>query len=206
MTPTIDDPVVTAALQAASEENAELARQAWNPDPWAHRDQGYPISPEQGDLLYVLARAIGAKRVVEFATSIGISTICLAAAVRDNGGGIVIGSELIPEKVRRARSNVAAAGLEAFVDVREGDGLQTLRDVGGPIDLVLLDGWPGGERPSLDRRVLEILAPQMRSGALLLDDNGEDDVLELLRDPAGGFVAASLPFARASTEIAVKVG
>ena len=54
-------------------------------------------------------------------------------------------------------------------------------------------------------QILDILVAQMRVGARLVDDNGEDDVLEFLRDPASGFRSAELPFARASTEIAVKV-
>ncbi|MEH6584825.1 MAG: hypothetical protein V7754_23085, partial [Halioglobus sp.] len=55
-----------------------------------------PISPEQGEFLYVTARAQGAKNIVEFGTSFGISTIYLAAALKDNGVGQVIGTELEP--------------------------------------------------------------------------------------------------------------
>src|SRR5262245_43621469 len=53
-----------------------------------------PVSREQGRLLYLVARTLGARCIVEFGTSFGISTIYLAAAVKDNGGGTVIGSEL----------------------------------------------------------------------------------------------------------------
>ncbi|XXY48788.1 class I SAM-dependent methyltransferase [Sorangium sp. So ce269] len=79
--------------------------------------------------------------MVEFGTWFGISTVFLAAAVRDGGGGRVIGSELHPEKVRRARKNLDESGLGDLVEIREGDALVPLRDVEGPIDLVLLDGW-----------------------------------------------------------------
>jgi len=60
-----------------------------------YRDKYVPIEPDQGNLLYLIARSIQAKTIVEFGTSFGISTLYLAAAVRDNGGGKVIGTELI---------------------------------------------------------------------------------------------------------------
>src|SRR5579875_2723784 len=105
------------------------------------KDQPLPVSRETGRLLYMLARATGARAVVEFGTSFGISTIHLAAAVRDNGGGRVIGTEFEPSKIARARAHLAEAGLAEFVDLREGDAMQTLaRDLPAAIDLVLLDG------------------------------------------------------------------
>lgn len=204
----VADPTFQAALDAALKKDDDAGY--WDPDPRAHAKFGYPLSVEQGQLLYILARATGATRVVEFATSIGISTLFLAAAVRDNAAGsgtepIVIGSEIVPEKVATARANLEAAGLSRYADVREGDAFETLRDVGGPVDLLLLDGWPTGTLPSIDRRILDVVVPQMRVGALLLDDNGEPDVIAYLRDPANGFRSAALPFERASSELAVKV-
>ena len=83
--------------------------------------------PEQGDLIYLLCRGLRTQRVAEFATSIGMSTIYFAAAVRDNGGGKVIGSELVPAKVAAARRNLADAGLADYAEIREGDARQTLR-------------------------------------------------------------------------------
>ncbi|WP_202594735.1 O-methyltransferase [Sphingomonas paucimobilis] len=98
------------------------------------------VTPEYGRFLYAIARATQAKRIVEFGTSMGISTIYLAAALRDNGGGRLIGSELEQAKVARAREHVEAAGLADLVEVREGDALETLQDVGGGVDLALIDG------------------------------------------------------------------
>ena len=75
-------------------------------DPYDHADRGFSIRPEQGDPIYLLCRAMRATRVVEFATSVGMSTLYFAASMRDNGGGRVIGSELVPAKVanREAQS------------------------------------------------------------------------------------------------------
>src|SRR5215469_16668785 len=105
------------------------------------KDAHLAVSPDTGRLLYMLARAIGARAIVEFGTSFGISTIHLAAALRDNGGGRLIGTELESEKAVQARVNLGAAGLSDLVDVREGDALETLaRDLPAIVDFVLLDG------------------------------------------------------------------
>src|SRR5580698_8698923 len=117
------------------------------------KDIHMAVSPETGRLLYMLARNSGARAVVEFGTSFGISTLHLAAALKDNGGGRVIGSEFEPTKVARARENLRAAGLDDLADIREGDALETLaRDLPRAIDLVLLDG-----AKSLYPKVLSLL-------------------------------------------------
>lgn len=69
------------------------------------------VSRETGTLLYMLARSVAARSMVEFGTSFGISTLHLAAALRDNGGGRRITTEFEPGKVARARANLAAGGL-----------------------------------------------------------------------------------------------
>ena len=125
-----------------------------------------PVSREQGELLYLTARALDARTVVEFGTSFGISTLYLAAAVRDNGAGIVIGSEIVPEKHARAQANLKESGLEGFADVRLGDARQTLRELPEPVDLVLLDGWKDLYLP-----VLDLVTPRLRRGAVVLADN-----------------------------------
>lgn len=71
------------------------------------KDAPLAVSRETGALLYVLARACGARNVVEFGTSFGISTLHLAAALRDGGGGHLITTEFEPSKVARARDNLA---------------------------------------------------------------------------------------------------
>ena len=125
-----------------------------------------PVSREQGRLLYLTARAINARRIVEFGTSFAISTIYLAAAVRANGGGRVIGTEIEPEKHAKAVANIAESGLGNFAEVRLGDALQTLASVDAPVDMVLLDGWKDLYLP-----VLKLIAPALRRGTVVLADN-----------------------------------
>jgi len=134
--------------------------------PDAMKDFFIPISPEQGRLVYLVARTLGARNIVEFGTSFGISTIYLAAAVKDNGGGQVIGTEIEASKHTRALEYIAEAGLANFVDVRLGDALETLQEVPSQIDMVLIDGWKDLYLP-----VLKLLTPALRPGAVVLADN-----------------------------------
>jgi predicted O-methyltransferase YrrM len=158
------------------------------------------VSRETAMLLYILARSAKARTIVEFGTSFGISTLHLAAALKDNGGGRLIGSEFEPSKVVRARANIAAAGLSDLVDIREGDALETLaRDLPESIDLVLLDG-----AKSLYPRVLSLLEPRLRAGALIVADNAEmsPEYLAHIRTPGGAYL--SVPFA-ADVELSMKL-
>jgi len=173
-------------------------------DPLDYAEQGFSIHPEQGELIYLLCRGLRAKRVAEFATSVGMSTLYFAAAMRDNGGGTVIGSEIVPAKVAAAKRNLAEAGLADYAEIREGDARQTLRDLGGPVDFILIDGWPGEKGPTLARQVIEIVAPQLRVGGYVMNDNAEADFLEFVRDPKNGFVSITLPL-KGGTELCLKV-
>jgi predicted O-methyltransferase YrrM len=172
-------------------------------DPHSYASYGFSVHPDQGELMYLLCRALNARRVVDFATSVGFSTLYLAAAMRDNGGGQVIGAEIVPAKIATAQRNLSEAGLGEFVEIRPGDARQSLRDVGGEIDFALIDGWPGEGGPSLALEVMQVLAPQLRRGALVLNDNAEEDYLAFIRDPASGFRSMSLPL-KGGTELSVK--
>lgn len=130
------------------------------------KDVYMSVSETGGQLLYLLARAVGARNVVEYGTSFGVSTLYLASAVRDNGGGTVVGTELQPDKAAAAQRNFDAAGLSDVIDLRVGDARDTLSDIAGPVDLVLLDGWPELALP-----VLELLEPRLRPGTLILVDD-----------------------------------
>lgn len=149
------------------------------------------VSPDTARLLYMLTRSTRARSIVEFGTSFAVSTIHLAAGLRDNGGGRVIGSELEPSKAERAHENLRAVGLDDLVDIRVGDALETLaRDLPDTIDLVLLDG-----HKALYARILELLLPRLRPGACLVADNADacPDYLTRVRAPNSGFL--SVPFA-----------
>lgn len=205
----IRDPRVLEVIQRLNATRRHPQRDAFagpaRHDAEAFADYGFSIHPDQGDLIYLLCRGMGAKRVVDFATSIGMSALYFAAAVRDNGGGLVIGAELVQAKVDIARRNLADAGLADYADIRVGDARATLRDLGGPIDFALIDGWPLPEGPSLARQVIEVLAPQVRIGGYVLNDNAEPDFLAYIRDLANGFMSVTLPIKR-GTELALKVG
>ncbi|ADO69890.1 O-methyltransferase [Stigmatella aurantiaca] len=151
-----------------------------------------PVSEELGRLLYALARARRAKILVEFGTSFGISTIHLAAALRDEGGGTLITTEFEPSKVRRARENLTAAGLVHLVEFREGDALETLRaPLPGPIDLLLLDGAKPLYLPILER-----LEPQLAPGAVVVADNVKmsPGFAEHIARPSNGYTPIALPW------------
>jgi predicted O-methyltransferase YrrM len=150
------------------------------------------ITPEVGELLYVLAMARRPGTIVEFGASLGFSTIHLAAAARDLGDGRVITTELEPEKARMARRHLAEARLDDVVELRIGDALQTLQDVDA-VDLLFLDGWN-----NLYLAVLDLLEPKLSAGALVIADLSagdpeQDAYCERMRDPAGGYVTVEVP-------------
>ncbi len=165
------------------------------------KDFPLPVSRETGRLLYMLARSAGARNIVEFGTSFGISTIHLAAALRDNGGGRLITSEFEPSKAARARANLTEAGLIDLVEIREGDALQTLRtDLPATIDLLLLDG-----AKALYPEILDLVESRLRPGAMIVADNADycPDYLARVRAPAQGYL--SVPFAD-DVEVSMRLG
>ncbi|WP_175995783.1 O-methyltransferase [Burkholderia stabilis] len=154
------------------------------------KDDPLAVSRETGVLLYMLARGSGVRTIVEFGTSFGISTLHLAAALRDNGGGRLITTEFEPSKVARARANLAAGGLIDLVEIREGDALRTLAaDLPETVDLVLLDG-----AKALYPEVLALVERRLRPGAFIVADNAEysPEYLAYVRAPENGYL--SVPF------------
>ncbi|HEX4113543.1 MAG TPA: O-methyltransferase [Stellaceae bacterium] len=165
------------------------------------KDFPLPVSRETGALLYMLARATGARSIVEFGTSFGISTLHLAAALKDNGGGRLVTTEFEPSKVARARATFAKAGVADLIEIREGDALETLaRDLPDSIDLVLLDG-----AKALYPAILALVEGRLRSGALILADNANwsADYLARVRSPSHGYI--SIPFGE-DVELSMKLG
>lgn len=194
-----------ALAELAPEERARLAAGTEEADYRRFygiaKDAYLAVSRETATALYLLARASGARTIVEFGTSLGISTLHLAAALRDNGGGRLVTTEFEPSKVARAREHFAAAGLAELIEVREGDALRTLAaDLPAEVDLVLLDGAKG-----LYPAVLELLEERLRPGALIVaDDAGRSpEYLRRVRSPDGGYV--SVPF-DGDVEVSLRVG
>jgi predicted O-methyltransferase YrrM len=161
-------------------------------------DLSIPVSAEQGVFAYLVARSMDARRIVEFGTSFGVSTIYLACAIRDNGGGAVIGSEFIASKAERAKKNIEEAGLGDFVEIRVGDAMETLADPGGDIDLLLIDGSKDLYLP-----ILKMLSPHVRQGGVVLADNVLSPFIKrtlaeyvaYMQDSRHGFVSVTVPFA-----------
>lgn len=164
------------------------------------KDMPLAVSRETGTFLYMLARSTKAKNIIEFGTSFGISTLHLAAAIRDNGGGHLITTEFEPSKIVKARENLTSAGLIDLVDLREGDALKTLAsNLPETIDLVLLDG-----AKSLYLDILNLLESKLSIGALIIADNAnfEPSYLEKIHSKESGYL--SVPF-RDDVEISIKI-
>lgn len=163
------------------------------------RDKLVALDRDKAEFCYQLCRATHARRIVEAGTSYGVSTLYLAAAVRDNihhgGEGVVIGTEYEPAKAQAARTHFAAAGLDHLIELREGDLRETLRQLPGPIDFMLVDIWVGMAQPAL-----ALVTPHLRPGAVVVCDNTgrhRSDYaayFAFLNDPANGFRTMTLPF------------
>jgi predicted O-methyltransferase YrrM len=131
------------------------------------------ITRDTGRLLWILARAMGATRILEVGTSNAFSTIWLADAARSTGGRVTT-LELNPEKIALARINLASAGLDGVVDIIEGRAADTLAELPGPFDIVFFDA----DRPSY-LAYLEWVVPKLRSGGMLIADNVTSHAEEL---------------------------
>src|SRR6185295_15204179 len=165
------------------------------------KDKLIALDRSKAEFCYQVCRALRARRVVEAGTSFGVSTLFLAAAVRDNlrqeagQSGVVIGTEYEPEKAEMARGHFAEAGLADLIDLREGDLRETLVDVEGPVDFVLIDIWTPMARPALS-----LIAPHLREGAVVICDNtlqfheAYREYFDFVHDPRNGLRTMTLPF------------
>jgi predicted O-methyltransferase YrrM len=182
--------------------DAERTDQAQPPSPKEARaflsDKLVALDSDKAEFCYQLCRASNARRIVEIGTSYGVSTLYLAAAIRDNihvagGNGMVIGTEYEPNKAAAARAHFEQAGLSHLVDLREGDLRQTLKQIDGPVDFMLMDIWITMARPAL-----ELVTPHLRPGAIVIADNTRQyrneyaDYFAFLE--AQGFRTMTLPF------------
>jgi predicted O-methyltransferase YrrM len=149
-----------------------------------------PVTPEAGRLLYSLVRATRPATIVEFGMSFGISALHLASAVRDNGTGRVVTTEINEPKIAAAKQTFSKTGLDDLITVLEGDALSTLASLDGPVDFVLLDGWKELYLP-----VIELLEGRLSPGALVVADNTESadakSYLGHVRNIENGYVSAN---------------
>ena len=168
-----DDPALSAAL--ADSTAAGLPEIA--------------VSPAQGKLLTVLARAAGARRILEIGTLGGYSAICLARALPADGRLVTL--ELSPLHADVARANIARAGLAERVEVRVGPAVESLAQLAAegaaPFDLIFIDA----DKPSYVA-YLEGALPLARPGALIIADNvvRQGRVLDATSDDANAQGAA----------------
>jgi predicted O-methyltransferase YrrM len=151
------------------------------------------IKRDVGELLYLVVLNRQAHTIVEFGASLGVSTLYLAAALRDSGGGTLITTELLASKAEIACKNLMDAGLDDLVELRVGDALDTLQHLSN-IELLFLDG-----RNDLYLDVLRVVEPHLAPAALVAADlNVEDpDLLPYLkhvRDPVNGYFSVEAPF------------
>jgi len=171
------------------------------------KDKLIALERPKAEFCYHVCRALRARRIVEAGTSFGVSTLFLAAAVRETlrvdaaettakgRSGIVIATEYEPEKARKARGHFDQADLSPLVDLRVGDLRETLTDVAGPIDFMLIDIWTPMARPALS-----LIAPRLREGAVVICDNTLQfrdaycDYFEFIRDPRNRLQTMTLPF------------
>jgi predicted O-methyltransferase YrrM len=180
-----------AMADLSDEEQARLMRSRTDyPDLYGRlKNAPLAVSRETGALLYMLARGAKARTIVEFGTSFGISTLYLAAALRDNGGGRLSTTEFEASKVARARENLTAGGLIDLVELREEDALKTLKaDLPETIDLLLLDG-----AKALYPEILRLVERRLKSGALIVADNADmsPDYLKFVRSPGSGYMSVA---------------
>lgn len=181
-------------------------------DAEAHRflaDKLVALERDKALFCHRLCLALRAHRIIEVGTSHGVSTLYLAQALRrlearDHSRGIVIATEYEPTKAAEARHNFAVAGLADYIDMREGDLRQTLARIEGSVDFVLMDIW------EMARAAIELIAPQLRPGAVVVADNtaafpeAYHEYFAFVNDPERGFTTQTLPFA-GGLELTVKL-
>jgi caffeoyl-CoA O-methyltransferase len=127
--------------------------------------EGIPIVvPETGELLNVLARAHGARRILEVGTAIGVSTLYLARALPEDGQ--IVSFEIDPERQEAARGYLERAGVLDRCDLRLEDARVGLQALEGQFDMAFIDGVKAQYGD-----YFELLLPLLAPGAVLAVDN-----------------------------------
>jgi predicted O-methyltransferase YrrM len=123
------------------------------------------VGPETAQMLHLLATGRNARCILELGASYGYSTIWLADAARMTGGK-VHSLELSAAKIDYARDQLRQIGLDSYVEFHLGSALDTLPQLPGPFDMVLVDLWK-----DLYSQCFELFHPKLAPGALVVADN-----------------------------------
>jgi predicted O-methyltransferase YrrM len=124
-----------------------------------------PVGPDTGNLMNILVKGTLARNILELGTSYGYSTLFLAEAARATAGRVV-SVDVSAEKQAYAREQIAAAGLESYVDFRTDDARQIIASLPGLFEFVLIDLWKDLYVPCFD-----LVYPKLSNRALLVADN-----------------------------------
>ncbi len=134
----------------------------------AHRENIPIVDPHEGQMLYLLVKIAGAKRILELGTATGYSGIWL---LRGSGGGTLTTYEMDHERAERARANFAAAGFSTAALVLEENAKDGLEKLEGRFDACFIDLLNSFRSEEITRRVLELCLERLDPGALLMADN-----------------------------------
>ncbi|WP_431018552.1 O-methyltransferase [Burkholderia cepacia] len=124
------------------------------------------VSAETGRFLRNMVLSQRPARILELGSSCGVSTLYFADALRTLGRGMVVATECDALKCARLRGHVETAGLDAYVDLREGDVFETVAELDDTVDMVFIDVWADAYL-KLFKQIERLLRP----GAVVLADN-----------------------------------
>lgn len=124
------------------------------------------VSAETGRFLRNIVLSHKPARILELGSSCGVSTLYFAEALRKLGSGTVVATERDAVKCAHLRSHVRTAGVDAYVDLREGDVFQTVSELDGTFDIIFMDVW-ANTYLNLFKQIERLLRP----GSIVLADN-----------------------------------
>jgi len=157
----IKDEKILRVLHRLEAEDDEDRRTLSRP----REERMFTLHPDTSRLIHIMIQSAGCKRLVEIGGAYGYSAIWLAHAARITGGCFT-SLEINPKLIEIGRRNLEEAGLADMVESVQGDAKETLDTLETPLDFVLLDCWE-----PLYVELLNIIAPKLRPGGILVADN-----------------------------------
>lgn len=134
----------------------------------AHRENIPIVDPHEGQLLYLLVKMAGGKRILELGTATGYSGIWL---LRGTDGGTLTTYEMDHERATRARANFKEAGLGERALVLEENAVEGLERLDDRFDICFIDLLNSFRSEEITRRALELCLERLEPGGLLMADN-----------------------------------